>query len=130
MNMRPHLLLLSVLSVVPMQVIAAPAATDTARDRASILAMKGEYIVDFAFDETVLLQPGYERHPAMRSGGNEVVAGQSGGDGFRLDGRRYSVALLIQVAQKNRGQRQVSEEIHLVFERGSQINDPTKPLQK
>lgn len=52
---------------------AAAAAADTARDRASILAMQGEYIVDFAFDETVLLQPGYERAPAMRSGGNETV---------------------------------------------------------
>ncbi|RDZ29482.1 DUF6607 family protein [Lysobacter silvisoli] len=52
---------------------AAPATTDAARDRASILAMQGEYIVDFAFDETVLLQPGYERAPAMRSGGNETV---------------------------------------------------------
>jgi hypothetical protein len=46
---------------------------DTARDRQSILAMQGEYIVDFAFDETVLLQPGYERAAAMRSGGNETV---------------------------------------------------------
>ena len=35
--------------------------------------MQGEYLVDFAFDETVLLQPGYERAPAMRSGGNETV---------------------------------------------------------
>ncbi len=50
-----------------------PAQTDAARDRASILAMQGEYIVDFVFDETVLLQPGYERRPAMRSGGNETV---------------------------------------------------------
>lgn len=49
------------------------AASDPARDRASILAMQGEHIVDFAFDETVLLQPGYERSPAMRSGGDEVV---------------------------------------------------------
>ncbi len=49
------------------------AASDPARDYASILSMQGEYRVDFAFDETVLLQPGYERHPAMRSGGNEVV---------------------------------------------------------
>ncbi|MFE0501599.1 DUF6607 family protein [Lysobacter soli] len=48
-------------------------AADTSRDHDSILAMQGEYIVDFAFDETVLLQPGYERHPAMRSGGNETV---------------------------------------------------------
>ena len=52
----------------------SPAAfADTSRDHDSILAMQGEYIVDFAFDETVLLQPGYERHPAMRSGGNETV---------------------------------------------------------
>ncbi|MCD7098220.1 DUF6607 family protein [Stenotrophomonas sp. MMGLT7] len=43
------------------------------RDRQSILAMQGEYDVDFAFDETVLLKPGYERAPAMRSGGSEVV---------------------------------------------------------
>jgi hypothetical protein len=48
-------------------------AADPARDRASILAMQGEYMVDFAFDETVLLQPGYQRRPAMRSGGNETV---------------------------------------------------------
>jgi len=47
--------------------------TDIARDHASILAMQGEYTVDFAFDETVLLTPGYERAPAMRSAGNEVV---------------------------------------------------------
>ncbi|UYB51567.1 hypothetical protein OCJ37_16570 [Xanthomonas sp. AM6] len=46
---------------------------DPQRDRASILAMQGEYLVDFAFDETVLLKPGYERAPAMRSGANEVV---------------------------------------------------------
>jgi len=49
------------------------ATSDPARDRRSILAMQGEYLVDFAFDETVLLQPGYERAPAMRSGGNETV---------------------------------------------------------
>ncbi len=48
-------------------------STDIARDRESILAMQGEYLVDFAFDETVLLKPGYERAPAMRSGGDEVV---------------------------------------------------------
>ena len=46
---------------------------DAAADREAILAMQGEYIVDFAFDETVLLQPGYERAPAQRSGGNETV---------------------------------------------------------
>jgi hypothetical protein len=52
---------------------SAKDATDIVRDRQSILAMQGEYIVDFAFDETVLLQPGYERAAAMRSGGNETV---------------------------------------------------------
>ncbi|WIH04323.1 hypothetical protein KHF85_16230 [Xanthomonas translucens pv. graminis] len=46
---------------------------DPQRDRASILAMQGEYAVDFAFDETVLLTPGYARASAMRSGANEVV---------------------------------------------------------
>jgi len=52
---------------------AATITPNPARDRASILAMQGEYLVDFAFDETVLLQSGYERSPAMRSGGDEVV---------------------------------------------------------
>ena len=42
-------------------------------DRKAILAMQGEYSVDFAFDETVLLQPGYERASAQRSGGDETV---------------------------------------------------------
>ncbi|WP_296247178.1 DUF6607 family protein [uncultured Stenotrophomonas sp.] len=53
---------------------AASAATaDIVRDHDSILKMQGEYTVDFAFDETVLLKPGYERASAMRSGGDEVV---------------------------------------------------------
>ncbi len=52
---------------------ASAQSTDPQRDHDSILAMQGEYTVDFAFDETVLLKPGYERAPAMRSGGNEVV---------------------------------------------------------
>lgn len=52
---------------------AASAAPASIRDHDSILAMQGEYTVDFAFDETVLLKPGYERAAAMRSGGNEVV---------------------------------------------------------
>ena len=50
---------------------AAP--PDPARDHAAILAMRGEHVVSFAFDETVLLQPGYERHAPLRSGGDEVV---------------------------------------------------------
>ncbi len=52
---------------------AGAQSVDPQRDHDSILAMQGEYTVDFAFDETVLLKPGYERAPAMRSGGNEVV---------------------------------------------------------
>ena len=51
----------------------ADASTPDPRDRQSILAMQGEYLVDFAFDETVLLKPGYERGSAQRSGGDEVV---------------------------------------------------------
>ena len=51
----------------------ADPSTPDPRDRQSILAMQGEYLVDFAFDETVLLKPGYERGSAQRSGGDEVV---------------------------------------------------------
>lgn len=42
-------------------------------DRKAILAMQGEYTVDFAFDETVLIKPGYERASAQRTGGDEAV---------------------------------------------------------
>lgn len=63
--------LLSMLALAPP--LAAQNAANPEQDRKSILAMQGEYIVDFAFDETVLLKPGYERGPAMRSGGNETV---------------------------------------------------------
>lgn len=63
----------SLLAICLLTPLAASAAPAPERDRASILAMQGEYIVDFAFDETVLLKPGYERAPAMRSGGNETV---------------------------------------------------------
>lgn len=62
---------LSLLLALPAAAVSA--AEPPARDRQSILAMQGEYLVDFAFDETVLLKPGYERAPAMRSGGDEVV---------------------------------------------------------
>lgn len=48
-------------------------AADPAADRTAILAMQGEYTIDFRFDETVLLAPGYVRGPAQRSGGDEVV---------------------------------------------------------
>ncbi len=53
--------------------VASATPAGIARDHDTILAMQGQYTVDFAFDETVLLKPGYERAPAMRSGGNEVV---------------------------------------------------------
>ena len=65
-------LLLSGMSCLQMGAVLAQ-DVDTARDRQSILAMQGEYQVDFAFDETVLLKPGYERQAAMRSGGDETV---------------------------------------------------------
>ncbi len=51
----------------------ARSPADVEADRKAILAMQGEYAVDFSFDETVLLAPGYERAPAKRSGGDEVV---------------------------------------------------------
>ncbi|WP_407352619.1 DUF6607 family protein [Luteimonas sp. R10] len=50
-----------------------PPQPDPQRDRAAILAMQGEYDVDFSFDETVILAPDYERAPAKRSGASEVV---------------------------------------------------------
>ena len=52
---------------------AAEPRVDAGTDRKAILAMQGEYTVDFAFDETVLLKPGYERASAQRSGGDEAV---------------------------------------------------------
>ena len=69
--MKPHHASLLLLCAATGAASAAPA--DIARDHDVILRMQGEYTVDFAFDETVLLQPGYERAPAMRSGGNELV---------------------------------------------------------
>lgn len=62
-----------VLSTVALALSSIALAADPARDRQSILAMQGDYVVDFAFDETVLLQPGYERQAAMRSGADETV---------------------------------------------------------
>src|SRR5690606_9386587 len=54
-------------------VASEPLPRDPARDREAILAMQGEYTVDFMFDETVLLAEGYERMEPQRSGGDEVV---------------------------------------------------------
>lgn len=52
---------------------AGAQVSDPVRDRVTILKMQGEYSVDFAFDETVLLKPGYARAPAERAGGEETV---------------------------------------------------------
>jgi len=49
------------------------AATPPEADRAAIVAMQGEYGVGFAFEETVVLAPGYERAKPYRTGGDEVV---------------------------------------------------------
>ncbi|WP_202844230.1 DUF6607 family protein [Luteimonas saliphila] len=64
-------LILAAPGVAPAQ--EASTTPDPDKDRQAILAMQGEYLVRFAFDETVLLAPGYERAPAQRSGGDETV---------------------------------------------------------
>ena len=46
---------------------AAEPRVDAGTDRKAILAMQGEYTVDFAFDEIVLIKPGYERASAQRT---------------------------------------------------------------
>lgn len=74
--MKPELLFkLALLPLLSCGVAAAsePLPPDPQRDRESILAMQGEYTVDFMFDETVLLAEGYERMEPQRSGGDEVV---------------------------------------------------------
>lgn len=43
------------------------------KDRLAILAMQGEYRVDFRFEETVALEAGYERHDVKETGGYEIV---------------------------------------------------------
>ena len=55
--------------------VAAPgtASLPPEADRQAILAMLGEYEVDFDFRETVALKEGYEVRPPKHSGGNEVV---------------------------------------------------------
>lgn len=63
----------AILLLVPAGITTAAPQPDNAIDRRAILAMQGEYSVDFAFDETVLLQPGYKRAAAQRSGGDELV---------------------------------------------------------
>jgi len=70
---------------------AEPRVADPAADRTAILGMLGDYDVDFAFDETVLLAPGYERAPAMRSGGSETVILVE--DSARADGTPSRIVL-------------------------------------
>ncbi len=75
MKIRIPLALLLALAATAAASAAEPAAVkaDPDADRRAILAMQGEYLVDFSFDETVLLAPDYERASAQRSGGDEVV---------------------------------------------------------
>ncbi|MFK7915417.1 MAG: DUF6607 family protein [Pseudomonadales bacterium] len=51
----------------------AAAESAQAKDRAAILAMQGDYRVDFRFQETVPLQAGYERREDKTTGGFETV---------------------------------------------------------
>ncbi|GAB4187378.1 MAG: hypothetical protein Tsb002_12630 [Wenzhouxiangellaceae bacterium] len=51
----------------------AAAPQGHARDRQAILAMRGDYRVDFQFEETVRLASGYERRDDKTTGGYETV---------------------------------------------------------
>jgi hypothetical protein len=51
----------------------APEETALQCDRRAILSMQGEFKVSFAFDETTVLGPAYERREPQRSGGFEMV---------------------------------------------------------
>lgn len=63
----------ALLALIPIAAAQEPAPAPPEQDRAAILAMQGEYDVEFAFDETVIYQPGYEHASAKRSGGSEIV---------------------------------------------------------
>jgi hypothetical protein len=52
---------------------AGVASCDVARDRAAILAMAGDYDVQFAFEETAPLAAGYQIKKPYRVGASEVV---------------------------------------------------------
>jgi len=52
---------------------SAAGGAPPAADRQAILALAGEFKVDFNFDETVALVPDYERPEPKRSGADEVV---------------------------------------------------------
>jgi len=51
----------------------AIAGTPPSADRAAIVAMQGEYHIDFSFEETVALAQDYTRTQAYRTSGDEVV---------------------------------------------------------
>src|SRR5215207_6039110 len=50
-----------------------PGGCDAKRDAAAIAAMAGSYDVDFSFEETAALKPGYAKHGAHRSAATELV---------------------------------------------------------
>lgn len=51
----------------------ASSETKDQKDRAAILAMQGEYDVNFDFKETVILKKDYERFPSKQANANEAV---------------------------------------------------------
>jgi hypothetical protein len=53
--------------------VSLPGESDIERDRRAIRAMVGEYEVRFAFEETVVLAPGYVRRDSKDTGGFEAV---------------------------------------------------------
>ena len=53
--------------------VALPGEDPVERDRRAIRAMAGEYEVRFAFEETVILSPGYARRQSKDTGGFETV---------------------------------------------------------
>ncbi len=72
--MTPHATAVALLALLATGTATATTpAADPAADRQAILAMQGEYTIGFAFDETVLLAPGYTRAEPQRSGGDEIV---------------------------------------------------------
>jgi hypothetical protein len=50
-----------------------PGGCDAKRDAAAIAAMAGSYDVDFSFEETDVLTPGYQKHDKHRSAATEIV---------------------------------------------------------
>ncbi|MGC4088948.1 MAG: hypothetical protein QM756_13825 [Polyangiaceae bacterium] len=55
------------------QPAGAASDCDPARDQAAILEMAGSFRVEFNFEETVALTPGYQLRPPSKSGATELV---------------------------------------------------------